>query len=201
MPEHIPLQSLAQAQALFRKHLSDEYYFGKKTYLTCFCENEHRPKFPSQANLLAAGLLGHSGAIGSALKAAGLGSRFEVGYSDPHSDTESQTSYASSSGMMLRKFKEAASLAISVTTGRKPAFGPKEKSLTNIIPGFGYALMDVFENQFVDMSSITRAGDRILEENTSPFASPSKSKHKRDRDTSVTKEERKRMRRELRKRE
>lgn len=197
MPEHIPITSNAQAQALFRKHLSDEFYFGKKTFLTCFCENEHRPKFPSQANLLAAG---HSGLIGSALK-AGPGSRFDYGYSEQVSDTESQASYASSSGMMLRKFKEAASLAISVTTGRKPAFGPKEKSLTNIIPGFGYALMDVFENQFVDMSSITRAGDRILEENTSPFASPSKSKHKRERDTSVTKEERKRIRREMRKRE
>jgi hypothetical protein len=56
---------------------------------------------------------------------------------------------------MLGKLKDAASLAISVTTGRKPAFGAKEKSLTNIIPGFGYALMDVFENEFVDMSSIS----------------------------------------------
>ena len=58
---------------------------------------------------------------------------------------------------MLRKLKDAASLAISVTTGRKPAFGAKEKSLTNIIPGFGYALMDVFENEFVDMSTITKS--------------------------------------------
>lgn len=58
--------------------------------------------------------------------------------------------------MMLNKLKDAASLAISVTTGRKPAFGQKEKSLTNIIPGFGYALMDVFENEFVDMQSICK---------------------------------------------
>jgi len=62
----------------------------------------------------------------------------------------------SSSGMMLNKLKEAASLAISVTTGRKPSFAASEKSLTNIIPGFGYALMDVFENEFVDMDSISK---------------------------------------------
>jgi len=58
--------------------------------------------------------------------------------------------------MMLTKLKDAASLAISVTTGRKPTFGFKEKSLTNIIPGFGYALMDVFENEFVHMDAISR---------------------------------------------
>jgi hypothetical protein len=28
--------------------LSDEYFFGKKSYLTAYCENEYRPKFPSQ---------------------------------------------------------------------------------------------------------------------------------------------------------
>lgn len=101
--------------------------------------------------------------------------------------------------MMLRKFKEAASLAISVTTGRKPAFGIKEKSLTNIIPGFGYALMDVYENQFVDMSSIAKSGAQIAEERASPFASPDKSRGKRD--ASVSKDERRRQRREQRKRE
>lgn len=63
---------------------------------------------------------------------------------------------ASSSKMMLNKLKDAASLAISVTTGRKPAFAMKEKSLTNIIPGFGYALVDQFENEFVDMESISK---------------------------------------------
>ena len=51
-------------------------------------------------------------------------------------------SMPSSSGMMLKKFKEAATLAISVTTGRKPAFPAKERNISNIIPGFGYALVD-----------------------------------------------------------
>jgi hypothetical protein len=61
----------------------------------------------------------------------------------------------SSSKLMLSKLKEAASLAISVTTGKKPNFGAKERNLTNIIPGFGYAIMDAFENEFVDMDSIS----------------------------------------------
>ena len=61
----------------------------------------------------------------------------------------------SSSKLMLSKLKEAASLAISVTTGKKPSFGAKERNLTNIIPGFGYAMMDSFENEFVDMDSIS----------------------------------------------
>jgi hypothetical protein len=100
---------------------------------------------------------------------------------------------------MLRKFKEAASLAISVTTGRKPSFGPKEKSLTNIIPGFGYALMDVFENEFVDMASISKSGAQIAEEQASPFASPAKSRGKRDK--SVSKEDHRRQRREQRRKE
>jgi len=83
--------------------------------------------------------------------------------------------------MMLSKLKDAASLAISVTTGRKPAFGVKEKSLTNIIPGFGYALMDTFENEYVDMDTISKQNNQIVEENLSPFASPTKSKGKRDK--------------------
>jgi hypothetical protein len=57
--------------------------------------------------------------------------------------------------MMLKKLREAASLAISVTTGKKPAFEKRDKNLTNIIPGFGYALMDVFENEFVDMEGLS----------------------------------------------
>ena len=101
--------------------------------------------------------------------------------------------------MMLGKLRDAASLAISVTTGRKPVFPAPEKSLTNIIPGFGYALMDVFENEFVDMDSIIRPSGRKAEENKSPFASPGKSRSKRDK--SVSKEDYRRQRREQRKKE
>ena len=100
---------------------------------------------------------------------------------------------------MLTKLKDAASLAISVTTGRKPSFGAKEKSLTNIIPGFGYALMDVFENEFVEMESIQKSNTQIVEENLSPFASPNKSRSKRDK--SIGKDEHKKQRKEQRRKE
>lgn len=115
--------------------------------------------------------------------------------------SETQSVVSSSSKVMLNKLKDAASLAISVTTGRKPAFGAKEKSLTNIIPGFGYALMDVFENEFVEMESIQKILNKqqIIEENASPFASPSKSKTKRDK--SLNKDETKKNRKEQRKKD
>jgi len=133
--------------------------------------------------------------IGSAYKGTGPGE----GGADGMGGVEATPSRQSSSAMMLRKLKEAASLAISVTTGRKPAFGAKEKSLTNIIPGFGYALMDVFENEFVDMDSFCKTGAQIAEENLSPFASPAKAQGRRDK--SVSKEEYKRQRREQRRKE
>ena len=167
----------------FRKYLSDEHYFGKKSYVTAYCENEFRPKFPSQiTNLKGLNLDKGGSGLGSAKKAAGPGSvSADV---EASSETESVISYQSSSKMMLSKLKDAASLAISVTTGRKPAFGVKEKSLTNIIPGFGYALMDTFENEFVDMDSISKQNNQIVEENLSPFASPAKSKGKLDQSMS-----------------
>ena len=47
------------------------------------------------------------------------------------------------------------SLAKSVTTGKKLniPIGQKDRQ-SYIIPGFGYAVMDVFENDFVDMHSL-----------------------------------------------
>lgn len=47
IPEKVPIKDLMQAQQIFRKHLSDEHYFGKKSYVTAYCENEFRPKFPT----------------------------------------------------------------------------------------------------------------------------------------------------------
>ncbi len=32
---------------LMRKILSDDHYFNKKTYATCYCDNDYRPKLPS----------------------------------------------------------------------------------------------------------------------------------------------------------
>jgi hypothetical protein len=44
----------------------------------------------------------------------------------------------------------------------------KNPRASNVIPGFGYALMDIFENEFVDMDSIIKVKDQI-EEVKSPF--------------------------------
>ena len=47
IPEKICIKDQDQASELFRSYLSDQAYFGKTAYLTCYCENEFRPKFPS----------------------------------------------------------------------------------------------------------------------------------------------------------
>ena len=60
---------------------------------------------------------------------------------------------------MLHKLKNVASMAISVTTGKKLTIN-KNPNASNIIPGFGYALMDIFENQFVDMESIVKSKEK-----------------------------------------
>ena len=58
-------------------------------------------------------------------------------------------------------------MAITVTTGRKLKIN-KNPRASNVIPGFGSALMDMFENEFVDMDSIVKVKDQI-EEAKSPF--------------------------------
>lgn len=43
IPEKIKITDLDQAKELFRHYLSDDQYFGKKSYVTVYCENEFRP--------------------------------------------------------------------------------------------------------------------------------------------------------------
>ena len=57
----------------------------------------------------------------------------------------SEISECSSPTKLLGRLKEAASMAISVATGRKLNIN-KNPNASNIIPGFGYAIMDLFEN-------------------------------------------------------
>ena len=94
-----------------------------------------------------------------------------------------------SSAKMLNKLKSSASMAITVTTGRKLTV-KKNPHASNVIPGFGYAVMDMFENEFVDMDSIIKVKDQI-EEEKSPFKSPTKrmGSPTRNRDSTITKEE------------
>ena len=72
-------------------------------------------------------------------------------------DEASEVSYATSH-KMLGKLKNISAMAISVTTGKKLQV-KKNPLQSNVIPGFGYALMDIFENHYVDMESIQRAKD------------------------------------------
>jgi len=57
-----------------------------------------------------------------------------------------------------------------------------------VIPGFGYAMMDIFENQFVDMNSIAETPLQVIEETKSPFSSPKKKERSPLKDGSITKE-------------
>jgi len=97
---------------------------------------------------------------------------------DGESEPSSATLSVRSTGRMLNRLRDAATLAISVTTGRKLNIGNKSNSSANVITGFGYALMDIFENQYVDMDSIVKRKDEI-EEVKSPFISPARRKREK----------------------
>ena len=84
----------------------------------------------------------------------------------------SEMSECSSPRKLLGRLKDAASMAISVATGRKLNIN-KNPNASNIIPGFGYAVMDLFENQYVDMDSISKQ-KVVIEETKSPYKSPAK---------------------------
>jgi hypothetical protein len=74
---------------------------------------------------------------------------------------------------LAAKLREVASLALSITTGKKLSMAKLNKQRPSyVIPGFGYALMDVFENDDVDMDSITKRP--AIEESKSPFKSPTR---------------------------
>ena len=131
IPEHITVKDFQKdAIPLFRNLLTDDQYFGHKSYLTCYCQEDFRPKLPSQQAY-------QKSMMDDAIK---------------EEDDESEVSYATSH-KMLGKLKNISSMAISVTTGKKLQI-KKNPLQSNVIPGFGYALMDIFENQYVDMESI-----------------------------------------------
>lgn len=172
IPEHVSITNFeAQALPLFRQLLSDEQYFGHKSYLTCYCKEEFRPKLPSQLTQISPMTLNQNDTT----------------------ETNTEVSFSSSSGGFLSKLKAAANMAISVTTGRKLRVN-KNANASNVIPGFGYAICDLFENQYVDMDSIVKTKDTI-EEEKSPYASPAKrglqspSPNRLRKDPSITKEE------------
>ena len=184
IPEYIKMNDFEKDGApRFREFLNDEAYFGHRAYLTVFCGEEFRPKLPSQI---------------TALKKMELNQgQKPAEFIDEYAEYTAEPSYDSSS-KMLNKLKQSASVAITVTTGRKLKID-KNPYASNVIPGFGYALMDMFENEFVDMDSIVKVKDQI-EETKSPFTSPKKRQGSpsRPRDSSITKDEYRRQRKEER---
>lgn len=53
IPEQINIKDFDnEGLELLRKLLSDDCYFNKKAYITCYCDNDFRPKLPSQATTL-----------------------------------------------------------------------------------------------------------------------------------------------------
>lgn len=64
---------------------------------------------------------------------------------------------------MLARVRDAASLAISVIRARNLMRQSKNGNSADVITGFGYALMDIFDSQFVDMDSIVKKMDQIEE--------------------------------------
>ena len=91
-----------------RRLLSDDHYFGKKSYVTAFCESDSRPKLPSQAANVGKKLDFSSAGNGSAAGSKNLSGSGAVGsYLD-----DNESSFMSSPKKMLNRLRDAASLAI-----------------------------------------------------------------------------------------
>lgn len=104
IPEHISVKNFDEdAMKLFRHYLADQQFFNKRAYITCYCNEDFRPKLPSQL---------------TALKRIDGPNKEEQ---DEHSETSESMSQFSmaSSRKRLNKLKDVASMAISVTTGKK----------------------------------------------------------------------------------
>ena len=53
IPEPVSFKDFEKdGMELLRRLLSDDHYFNKKAYVTCYCDNDHRPKLPSQTTTL-----------------------------------------------------------------------------------------------------------------------------------------------------
>jgi hypothetical protein len=131
---------------LLRKHLSDDHYFGNKTYVMCYCGPTFHPKIPSQ---LPGGKIAASGITNMAQTSGISGPNLTL---NSLGQTQKQR--------LAQKLREIASLALSITSGKKlsPAIYQKQRQ-SYVIPCFGYALVDLFENKDVDMDTIIKKSD------------------------------------------
>jgi hypothetical protein len=157
IPEHVESQSLPPEKwLLLRRILSDDHYFNKKTYVTCYCEPDFRPTIPSMQKYYKL-----------------TEARVETVYrseEDKRKETSESVLTENSAlayiGMgvqsvpttgprTLKTFRKLANMVLSVTTGRKMKENVRERQ-SYVITGFGYALMDIFDNEFFDMSYVIK---------------------------------------------
>lgn len=128
LPEKVDLTNFqSEKWQLLKRLLSDDHYFNKKTYVTGYCMSDFNSTLPS---------------LGKYIKG------------EEKSGTEGGSSEnsapVSGGSRTLLKLKRFANIALSVTSGKKLKEGTKERP-TNVVKGFGYALMDYFESEGFDM--------------------------------------------------
>lgn len=152
-----------ESMNLLRKNLSDDHYFGNKTYVMCYCGPTFTPKIPSQ---LPGGKITGPGITNTSQNSSILGPNISIA---SLGQTQKQK--------LAQKFREIASIALSITSGKKLSAAIYQKQRQSyVIPCFGYALVDLFENKDVDMDTIIKKPESS--EMKSPFASPSRTKRK-----------------------
>ncbi len=154
LPERVDLANFqSEKWPLVRRLLNDDHYFNKKTYVCGYCMSDYAPTLPSIAKYIKPEEKSEGG---------------------PSTEAAPPTSGGSRTLLKLKKF---ANIALSVTTGKKLKEGTKERP-ANVVKGFGYALMDYFENEGFDMLYALKEDRDMVTEKTSPY-SPEKRKRRR----------------------
>lgn len=131
LPERLDVANFqSEKWPLLKRMLSDDHYFNKKTYITGYCMPEHDATLPSIAKYVKP--------------------EEKTGSEGGPSESSSAAPPVSGGSRTLLKLKKFANIALSVTTGKKVKETTKDRP-ANVVKGFGYSLMDYFENEAFDM--------------------------------------------------
>ena len=157
LPEIIELNNFQiEKFPLFQRLLSDDHYFNKKTYLTCFC----MPEFKSTL--------------------ASVKGKPENAKEAPPKDSPKKMIGVGPSGLLssgqrnLLKMRKYANMALSVTSGKK--LNDSKDKPSYVIGGFGYSMLDIFENDNFDMTYVVKEDKDLIEEARSPYSPKKKGK-------------------------
>jgi len=137
---------------IIKQFLSDDYYFNKKGYVCGYCTSNYNPTLPSITKFI-----NQEDKTGNEIN-------------DPNGP-------GLSGSRALLRLKKLANIAISVTTGKKFKDAAKERPV-NVIKGFGYALMDSFENEGFDMAYSLKEDYDMYVEKTSIYSVDKKRKRR-----------------------